>query len=573
MDRRRCGACRSTPSSASATPPPAAPIRRGHRPDRRPSSARISRPGVARQLDVTSVHGVAPLAGGPRGGRHRGAAGGGDDRHGPGRRPRAPPGGGVAGNPGPGDHPPAGAGTERGQRLPDHGHARRPLAVGQPAKAFPGIGTAACDVPHHPRPGRPSRPAGHPARPVSGDRRSHRLRPRANPASGRWPRLPDRSSGASDRRRARPGGVVPADPQRSAARYLLDPAVLDGSLQALLALVAGDARVTAMGAVSVAFRAHPAAAARDGAGPGQPACSPYRSALGLRRHRTRRFRRGNRGGAARLLVRRHAPAEFAGLRPDVLDRLCAQHPPAGRRTARSHRPGDRRRQRDRGYAGEHVAGGCLCDGHRPRGPAGIDPGRPAAGIRRGFAISRDHPSLAPGRRFGDPGAGGLAADAIHRPAGRRRDLAFADVRLRRERRRMRSARDARPGVGRRRHRRAAAFARPAGPGPVCVNLGQGGHGSAAAWFGLGPVMATWPAGQCLRVAVVGALHAGLLHQVLERIEGCGVKLRLVALGADPGALSGIQDVLAQTPARPRSSGRPCPMRRGTVSTSCSISTA
>ena len=151
----------------------------------------------------------------------------------------------------------------------------------------------------------------------------------------------------------------------------------------------GDGRGAA-----VALRAHPAAAARDAADPIQPAYPPYRAALDLRRHRPQRCSRGNRGGVARLLVRRHARAWSIRLRPDVLDRLCAQHAPAGRRDARSRRPGDRRGRRDRGHAGEHVAGGCLRDRHRARGPAGVDQGRPSASIRGGSAIGRDHPALA-----------------------------------------------------------------------------------------------------------------------------------------------------------------------------------
>jgi acyl transferase domain-containing protein/NADPH:quinone reductase-like Zn-dependent oxidoreductase/acyl carrier protein len=76
---------------------------------------------------------------------------------------------------------------------------------------------------------------------------------------------------------------------------------------------------------------------------------------------------------------------------------------------------------------------------------------------------------------------------------------------------------------------------------------SGREAMAALIRGLGAVTATWPAGRCLRVAVVGALHPGLLQQILQRIGARDIPLRLVAIAADQAALSGVQDVLAQTP--------------------------
>ena len=64
---------------------------------------------------------------------------------------------------------------------------------------------------------------------------------------------------------------------------------------------------------------------------------------------------------------------------------------------------------------------------------------------------------------------------------------------------------------------------------------------------LGTVTATWPAGRCLRLAAVGALHAPLLRRVVERMASCGIPLRLVLLAHEPAALTGVQELVADTP--------------------------
>ena len=64
---------------------------------------------------------------------------------------------------------------------------------------------------------------------------------------------------------------------------------------------------------------------------------------------------------------------------------------------------------------------------------------------------------------------------------------------------------------------------------------------------LGAVIATWPAGHCLRLAAVGALHSPLLRRVVARLARDGIPLRLVLLAHEPEALAGVQDVLADVP--------------------------
>ena len=64
---------------------------------------------------------------------------------------------------------------------------------------------------------------------------------------------------------------------------------------------------------------------------------------------------------------------------------------------------------------------------------------------------------------------------------------------------------------------------------------------------LGAVTASWPAGRCLRMAAVGALHGTLLRRVIARMESGGIPLRLVLLADAPDALAGVQDLLTQVP--------------------------
>jgi len=73
------------------------------------------------------------------------------------------------------------------------------------------------------------------------------------------------------------------------------------------------------------------------------------------------------------------------------------------------------------------------------------------------------------------------------------------------------------------------------------------HATTALLRGFAAITAAWPAERCLRIAVVGAPHALLLRRVLDRVDACGIPLRVLALTADSDALSAIQTVLAQTP--------------------------
>ena len=65
--------------------------------------------------------------------------------------------------------------------------------------------------------------------------------------------------------------------------------------------------------------------------------------------------------------------------------------------------------------------------------------------------------------------------------------------------------------------------------------------------GLEAVVEGWPAERCLRVAVAGELHPALLARVVAQIEVRRLPLRLTALTADSDVLSAIQDVLAPIP--------------------------
>lgn len=76
---------------------------------------------------------------------------------------------------------------------------------------------------------------------------------------------------------------------------------------------------------------------------------------------------------------------------------------------------------------------------------------------------------------------------------------------------------------------------------------SGREAMAALLRGVGTITSTWPAGRCLRVAVVGVLPAALLRQVVECIAVHDLPLRLVVFAADQAALSGTQEILGQTP--------------------------
>jgi acyl transferase domain-containing protein/NADPH:quinone reductase-like Zn-dependent oxidoreductase/NADP-dependent 3-hydroxy acid dehydrogenase YdfG/acyl carrier protein len=61
------------------------------------------------------------------------------------------------------------------------------------------------------------------------------------------------------------------------------------------------------------------------------------------------------------------------------------------------------------------------------------------------------------------------------------------------------------------------------------------------------VTATWPEGSCLRVAAAGALHGPFLRRVLDRMEACGIPVRLVVVVDDAGALAAAQDMVSPIP--------------------------
>ncbi len=59
--------------------------------------------------------------------------------------------------------------------------------------------------------------------------------------------------------------------------------------------------------------------------------------------------------------------------------------------------------------------------------------------------------------------------------------------------------------------------------------------------------AKWPVGRCLRVAVAGAPHAPLLRRLADVLDVCGSPVRLAALANDSDSLAALQGVLAQIP--------------------------
>ncbi len=64
---------------------------------------------------------------------------------------------------------------------------------------------------------------------------------------------------------------------------------------------------------------------------------------------------------------------------------------------------------------------------------------------------------------------------------------------------------------------------------------------------VGAIVSVWPAGRSLRVAMVGMPQGPLLHRVVERVQSCGLPLRLVIVTHDTGGVVPVQDVLARTP--------------------------
>jgi len=73
------------------------------------------------------------------------------------------------------------------------------------------------------------------------------------------------------------------------------------------------------------------------------------------------------------------------------------------------------------------------------------------------------------------------------------------------------------------------------------------HAMEALLRAVGAVTAAWPAGRCLRVAIVGMLQGPLPRRLVERMAQCAIPLRLVVLAHDPEALGAVRDVVARTP--------------------------
>ena len=280
--------------------------------------------------------------------------------------------------------------------------------------------------------------------------------------------------------------LAPTDPDRSAAGYLLDPAVLDGSLQALLALVGGDARVTAMGAV-VPWRFGRIRLLRQ-------ETAPARSSLHVRHI-------GPRSICADIALSDADGETVAELLDCWFVAMPAPNQPESDRMFwTAYVPSIRQPAAALPDPTDRVIAAAEGIEDMPESMLLADACVSAIAHEALLALSEDDhlpPSLADlslvattlpwleedglaTQRFR-----GLETHPVHRPAGGRRDLAFADVRHRRRRRRVRPAHDSRPLSGRRRPRRAAAFAGPAGAGAVRLDLRPDGHGGTAARPGCG----------------------------------------------------------------------------------------
>jgi NADPH:quinone reductase-like Zn-dependent oxidoreductase/acyl carrier protein len=76
---------------------------------------------------------------------------------------------------------------------------------------------------------------------------------------------------------------------------------------------------------------------------------------------------------------------------------------------------------------------------------------------------------------------------------------------------------------------------------------SGNAARAALLDALDAILARWPDGRCIRVAVTGALDATLLRQIAERVAGGGIPLRLLALAQEAASLGAAQEALAPIP--------------------------
>ncbi len=76
---------------------------------------------------------------------------------------------------------------------------------------------------------------------------------------------------------------------------------------------------------------------------------------------------------------------------------------------------------------------------------------------------------------------------------------------------------------------------------------SGARAQAALLSALDRFVANWPAGRCLRVAVAGALHEPLLRRILERVFGRAVPSRLLAITPAGNPPEAIAELLARTP--------------------------
>ncbi|MGD0106468.1 MAG: beta-ketoacyl synthase N-terminal-like domain-containing protein, partial [Rhodopila sp.] len=341
--------------------------------------------------------------------------------------------------------------------------------------------------------------------------------------------------------------LTPGDPDRLAEGYLLDPAVVDGSLQALLALVVGDPRVAAMGAV-VPWRFGRVRLLRQGI------AQPAQASLHIRHIGSRSICADIAltdclgETVAELLDCWFVAMPFAAGAASDHGFWTAYIPSLRQPTASLPDLSNRVIAAAGGVEdvpeGVWLADACVTAiafeallglSHDDRLPAAVTD-RPLAAVvlpwlaedrlatrePGGWRLTTGNDLPAAGEIWRSLmfGAGECAAECAML-AALGPSLATGDA----------SALNLSPVL-----RDQALFSSPSAR-----------EAMAALLRGLDAITTTWPAGRCLRIALVGALNATLLGRVLARIEARGIPLRLVALAASPDVLPSIQDVLSHTP--------------------------
>ena len=341
--------------------------------------------------------------------------------------------------------------------------------------------------------------------------------------------------------------LTPGDPDRLTQGYLLDPAVVDGSLQALLALVIGDPRVAAMGAV-VPWRFGRVRLLRPGM------VQPAQASLHIRHI-------GSRSVCADIALTDSSGETVA----ELLDCWFVAMPLAAGAASdqgfwTAYIPSLRQPAASLPDLSNRVIAAAGGVEEVPEGVWLADACVTAIAFEALLGLSRDDrlPAAVTDRKLAAAVLPWLAEDSLAtREAGGWRLTTGSDLPAAGE-----IWRSLMFGAG----ECAAECAMLAALGPSlatgdasALNLSavlrdqalfsspSAREAMAALLSGLDAITSTWPAGRCLRIAVVGALHATLLGRVLARIEARGMPLRLVALAANPDGLSCIQDVLSHTP--------------------------